>query len=492
MSDNLAQFGKGPASFLMTREELAQWRSVATDADAQSFIDLFWARRDPTPATPRNEFREDFDARVIVADSNFSTKTVRGSMSDRGRILIVFGAPSRAVRTGGTGHVDVTSPGSTFSSRNTDTEAEDTKEVERSMWTYESEVAQRMFSAPRIELRFSDRRRDRNERLETPLIDLKAAQARVVNAAITQPNLTKVPTYQTTSSTTTTTTTTTTSAVAPATPTTLTTATLETAITDAKAGQVPTKDATVTYAEFVSPAGDYYIPAGLYVPPSAALAADAADAFFGVVDDASGKRVQAFEEPAKPTTSKNAQFFAHTLTLPAGTYTLTLGIAKAGAPVAIASTPVTTSPVAKDVVGTSKLVLSDIIETIEAAPVKTAFAFGKLRIVPRSAFTNKDELGYFVEVHNPGIDPTTNLPKLQAKLELVQPSGPPITAPLSDVPALPLLGAVGPGEYAVISGIPMGQMKNPLKPGDYTLRVKLVDTVSKKSYTVEQKFKIVG
>src|SRR6202022_240127 len=99
-----------------------------------------------------------------------------------------------------------------------------------------------------------------------------------------------------------------------------------------------------------------------------------------------------------------------------------------------------------------------------------------LKIVPRSTFSNKDELGYFVELHNPGVDPATNLPKMQAKIDLVPPSGPPISAPLSDVAALPLSGTPGPGEYAIISGIPLSQLRKPLAPGDYTLRVKVVDT----------------
>src|SRR5260370_40352165 len=44
LSDKFADFGKGPEQFLMTREELAQWKTVRSDADAQAFIDLFWLR----------------------------------------------------------------------------------------------------------------------------------------------------------------------------------------------------------------------------------------------------------------------------------------------------------------------------------------------------------------------------------------------------------------------------------------------------------------
>src|SRR5437868_13548998 len=92
--------------------------------------------------------------------------------------------------------------------------------------------------------------------------------------------------------------------------------------------------------------------------------------------------------------------------------------------------------IAKDTVGTSKLILSNnTYETEKAAPVKSAFAFGRLKIVPKAnlSFTTADELTYFVEIHNPGIDEATKLPKIQVKLEL---SGgkltKPIPRPLSD------------------------------------------------------------
>lgn len=484
LSPQKAAWAKGPVQFLMTPDEVKQWNALQTDAEADAFIALFWARRDPTPGTPANEFRDEFEARVAAADKNFSTNTVAGSLSDRGKILILFGTPTHVYRTGGSGQIAISSPGSTFGGRTTDTDADDTRDVAKYRFLYEGQVAEKMFNAPKVEFNFIDRRNDRNPRMETPRIDLSGAIQRVVNAAITQPNLTKLPTVQTVT------------VPMPETPaapaTTLKTASLETAIIDAKAGKVENKGATITYAEFLSPTGDYYVPIGLYVPASAGLTADSADTFFGVIEDSTGKRVQVFEEPAKATLSKNNSFFDYTATLPSGTYNVTVGLAKAGAPVLIATAPLQTSAIAKEAVGTSKLVLSDIIETIEAAPVKSPFAFGRLKIVPRSAFTNKDELGYFIEIHNPGIDTASNLPKMQAKLDLVPPTGPAISAPLSDVQALPLSGAPGPGEYAVISGIPLAELTKPLKPGDYTLRVKLVDTVTKKSYTVEQKFKIVG
>ncbi|MGZ7032390.1 MAG: hypothetical protein ACXVIJ_10495, partial [Thermoanaerobaculia bacterium] len=128
----------------------------------------------------------------------------------------------------------------------------------------------------------------------------------------------------------------------------------------------------------------------------------------------------------------------------------------------------------------------------------TAFAFGKLKIVPKAdfAFGNKDDLGYFVEIHNPSIDPGTNLPKMQMKMEITGTINgkaiPPITAPMSEASPLPLTGTLGPGQYAIIGSIPLSELKNPLKPGDYLFKMKLLDTISKQTYNLEQAFKIVG
>src|SRR4051812_30430636 len=72
LSKENSDFGNGPAQWIMSNEEKAQWKSAKTDADAKAFINLFWARRDPTPGTPRNEFKESFDQRVKYADDHFA------------------------------------------------------------------------------------------------------------------------------------------------------------------------------------------------------------------------------------------------------------------------------------------------------------------------------------------------------------------------------------------------------------------------------------
>ncbi len=490
LSPAKADWGKGPVQHIMTAEDKAAWKALQTDAEADEFIALFWARRDPTPATPRNEFHEEFDARVKTADDSFSHGRTHGSMTDPGRMLIVFGAPTAPIKR-------TTTPGSGQSNtrsdmRNAEVGSFGTASGSADMtWTYEGDVAQKLFQLPRIEVKFHDQYNNGEFKLATPIVDpMSAITARMINNFITQPQLKKPPTYQ---------------AEAPAgqkpvlqtAPVTgVKTAALETALADAKAGKASNHGAALTYAEFVSPAGDSFVPVMVYVPSSAGIAADAADTIFGAVEDASGTRVTTFEEPAKLTASRTDYFADKSLTLQPGKYTAIVGLAKAGQPVLVTSGPVEVAGPSKEAVGTSRLILSDnVYELGTAEPPKAPFAFGKLKVVPKGNLTFKasDELNYFIEVNNPGIDAATNMPKLQFKLDLTGgPNKMTIPAPLIDAAPLPLTGLPGPGHFAIVGAIPMADIKPALKPGDYTLKMKIVDMVSKQSYTVEQSFKVSG
>jgi GWxTD domain-containing protein len=93
LSKAAQQWRRGPEKFIMSDEEERAWKALPSDAEAAAFIDLFWARRDPTAGTPRNEFREEFLARVRFAEGSFKEKRTRGSLSERGQVYILLGPP---------------------------------------------------------------------------------------------------------------------------------------------------------------------------------------------------------------------------------------------------------------------------------------------------------------------------------------------------------------------------------------------------------------
>ncbi len=70
---------------------------LPSDAQRDEFMRQFWIHRDPTPGTARNEFRELHDQRLAYADREYGRETGRaGRLTDRGRAVVLFGAP-RAV-----------------------------------------------------------------------------------------------------------------------------------------------------------------------------------------------------------------------------------------------------------------------------------------------------------------------------------------------------------------------------------------------------------
>ena len=91
---SLAAWSRGPARYLLTAKDVREFRGLETEGARALFIERFWLGRDPTPGTLRNEYREEFWARVEDANLRFST-VGPGWKTDRGRVLLLMGWPNR-------------------------------------------------------------------------------------------------------------------------------------------------------------------------------------------------------------------------------------------------------------------------------------------------------------------------------------------------------------------------------------------------------------
>jgi len=78
--------------YIITDEERAAFRQLSNDEERDNFIEAFWQRRDPTPDTEENEYKEEHYQRIAYANEHFPAG-VPGWKTDRGRIYIVFGKP---------------------------------------------------------------------------------------------------------------------------------------------------------------------------------------------------------------------------------------------------------------------------------------------------------------------------------------------------------------------------------------------------------------
>ena len=80
---------------LLTADERAVFLELREDYQRDAFIDAFWRSRDPFPETPRNEFRDKWQAKVEEARGLF------GTLADaRSRFYLLNGPPAERIEIG--------------------------------------------------------------------------------------------------------------------------------------------------------------------------------------------------------------------------------------------------------------------------------------------------------------------------------------------------------------------------------------------------------
>src|ERR1039457_3149079 len=77
-------------AYIISDEEKQAWKRLATDDERQQFIEQFWLRRDPTPDSVENEFKEEHYRRIAYANEHYASG-IPGWKTDRGRIYITYG-----------------------------------------------------------------------------------------------------------------------------------------------------------------------------------------------------------------------------------------------------------------------------------------------------------------------------------------------------------------------------------------------------------------
>ncbi len=76
--------------YIISDEERKAFKQLSNDEERDQFIEAFWQRRDPTPDTEENEFKEEHYRRIEYANEHFAAG-LPGWKTDRGRIFIMYG-----------------------------------------------------------------------------------------------------------------------------------------------------------------------------------------------------------------------------------------------------------------------------------------------------------------------------------------------------------------------------------------------------------------
>lgn len=127
----LVRWAEGPVRWLLLPLEWRALRQVEQQSEVEAFIETFWSRRDPEPNESGNSFRQLFARRVEAADRLYGEAEVIGSLSARGRALILLGPPS---------HVRVArEPTLAWDARRKKRQRVATREVNSEIWGYRLE-----------------------------------------------------------------------------------------------------------------------------------------------------------------------------------------------------------------------------------------------------------------------------------------------------------------------------------------------------------------
>jgi GWxTD domain-containing protein len=81
-------------------EEAAVLKNLKDEKDRVLFQQIFWARRDPSPGTPANEFEDRLRAVWKSADDLFSASNQKGSETGCGQVLALLGRPEEVLAKG--------------------------------------------------------------------------------------------------------------------------------------------------------------------------------------------------------------------------------------------------------------------------------------------------------------------------------------------------------------------------------------------------------
>jgi GWxTD domain-containing protein len=129
--EDLGDWAEGPVRWLLQPSERRELRQVQDPDDAALFIEEFWSRRDPRPEEPGNPFRAAYEQRVAAADVLYAEEGIRGSLTARGRALILLGSPT---------HLSITTrPALAWETQNPNEQRITTERMSVEIWGYRRE-----------------------------------------------------------------------------------------------------------------------------------------------------------------------------------------------------------------------------------------------------------------------------------------------------------------------------------------------------------------
>jgi GWxTD domain-containing protein len=83
--------------WIISKQERIDFEKLSTDRQRDEFVVAFWERRNPSPGSTENKFKEEHYRRLAYANTHFAAG-VPGWKTDRGRRYILYGPSGQQPR----------------------------------------------------------------------------------------------------------------------------------------------------------------------------------------------------------------------------------------------------------------------------------------------------------------------------------------------------------------------------------------------------------
>jgi GWxTD domain-containing protein len=445
LSEEYADWAEGPEGFLLTKKEKKAWKKITTDAEAERFIELFWARRNPEPTSPYNAFKAEFDAKVQFADENFGYIGRRGALSERGWVLIMMGKPhARDLRQAFQAQ-DLALPDDTSG---------ETRAGRIDVWVYLSEQLPKKFKTrgPRVVYFFYEDRPDSNsfvlDRSNQESMTAMGALNRAPDVYFLHPHLTEVPKPV---------------SIAGA------TSASATHLAWLDGGAAPFDDEAIVISELgLADAIDRPLWVHLELPPTA----PELDLVVGRVKAEDGEVLSNFQSTPTPLEGQYGAVYHLAFPLEEGNYTVEIAGAAGGEPQIKRSIDAEVSKVPEDGPWMSQIWLSTAATLNREAKLGEAFSVAVWHLTPLSGpdVPRTAEIGYFGFVVRPAVNEEGEV-EIRSRIR-VKKDGRLLGKPLvSSLDAPKISGGLHVyGNFISLAGLP--------EPGSYELEFEITETNS--------------
>lgn len=378
-ADDVMKWNKSPEAYYMTPEERTQWAKIASPDDAHKFIDEYFRKRGEA-------FRKEVLTRIDQADKQFQLDRMPGSRTQRGRVWMILGSPSRST----TNRVQMDTRGlsgeAVFQQRTIEGQG-----LIQTEWTYDADRLPQELGRKSLVVRFQTDSAHGAETVENPgQVEpyLTAAAARISNqyiAALQSPAPVKI----------------------------------------FVAGDDPLWNATpnlngaiFTGESYLTPREEPFYAYSFYVPKSASTFAEWSSALLvTLVRDASGQQVFADRKQLDLAAYDDAgnRYVDRAVALNPGTYEGLFAVYTPDGATLLASHRTKFEVAAKDAPRASALLLTSKVDTLETQDAFDPFTFVATKYAVRGdrTFRPTDKLAFFTIVANPAGSPN---PKLTQKM----------------------------------------------------------------------------